>query len=676
MTINTQSEKDQPMTNHAYAVTGRTVEITDMDENIIVSFMQADHPKTNPSTTTTTERTTTMTTDTSTIPLNSLIAWQGNVRKTNSDTGLDELAASITAHGLLQSLVVRKDRKGKHAVIAGRRRLLALTALAKAGTIPPDMPVPCHVIDGYANAAEISLAENTVREPMHPADEFDAFLALIETGTHPADIAARFGVTEKVVQQRLKLAHVSPIIIAAYREGKIALAHVMAFSVTDDHAAPHRVWEQLEARQLEDPEMIRDTLTEDEITTKDRRVKFVTLKAYEKAGGAVRRDLFAQDDDGVFIQDIFLLESLVAKKLEKTAAAIRKEGWKWVEVRASFDYAEWSKCERRYPEAEPLPADLQAELDALNKEYDELNEAEWDDESGEENPRLDEITRRIEEIEDREKSWRPETLAMAGVIVTIGADGKADIHYGFVKPEDDPKKAAKGKTKIVTGTGEDGTVTEIEVAEARALPATLTESLTAHKSAAISAALKDRPAVALAAVVHGMTLQVFFGSRSRTTSLQITATSSSLRKVQNSTAFEVLEQARAQWGEQIPGSPDDLWTWCLEQPQDVLLDLLAFCAALTVNAVQVKADRPDGERLVHARQLGEALKIDMAKWFRPTAENYFGKISKAQIIEALCEIKGGIAPAWNTAKKTDLALIAEREIANTDWLPPLLKRAA
>ena len=306
-------------------------------------------------------------TNTETIPLNKLTAWPGNVRKTGADTGLAELSASIAAHGLLQSLVVRKDKKGKYAVVAGRRRLLALASLAEAGTIAADAPIPCHVIAGDANATEISLAENAVREQMHPADEFDAFLALIESGMHPADIAARFGVTETVVQQRLKLARVSPVIIDAYRKDEIALAHVMAFAVTDDHAAQERVWNELSEWQLEDPDNIRDALTADEVTAKDRRVKFVTLKAYEKAGGAVRRDLFAQDEDGVFIQDIVLLESLVAKKLEKTAAAVRKEGWKWVEIRPSFDYSEWSKCERRYPQAPPLAADLQAELDALDQ---------------------------------------------------------------------------------------------------------------------------------------------------------------------------------------------------------------------------------------------------------------------------------------------------------------------
>lgn len=302
-------------------------------------------------------------TTTATIPLNRLTAWPGNVRKTGADTSLDALSASIAAHGLLQSLVVRKDRRGRYAVVAGRRRLLALTSLAEAGNIAADTAIPCHVISGDVNATEISLVENAVREQMHPADEFEAFLALIEDGMRPADIAARFGVTEAVVQQRLKLARVSPVIIEAYRQGEIALAHVMAFAVADDHAAQETVWQNLSEWQLNDPDTIREALTGNEVTARDRRVKFVTLKAYEKAGGAVRRDLFAQGEDGVFIQDIVLLESLVAKKLEKAAKALHPEGWKWIAVRSSFDHGEWAKCLRRYPEPAPLPQDLEAELE-------------------------------------------------------------------------------------------------------------------------------------------------------------------------------------------------------------------------------------------------------------------------------------------------------------------------
>jgi ParB family chromosome partitioning protein len=129
---------------------------------------------------------------TTTISLNKLFAWDGNVRKTESDKAISELAASIAAHGLLQSLVVRKDKGGKYAVVAGGRRLLALQALAEAGTVKADHPVPCRVIGRDADATKISLAENVQREAMHPADEFEAFKALIENGkTRPMAVNRR-----------------------------------------------------------------------------------------------------------------------------------------------------------------------------------------------------------------------------------------------------------------------------------------------------------------------------------------------------------------------------------------------------------------------------------------------------------------------------------------------------
>lgn len=100
-----------------------------------------------------------MTDTTITIPLNKLLAWDGNVRKTDADKGIEELAASIEAHGLLQSLVVKKDEGGKYAVVAGRRRLKALHILLKAKAIKTDHPVAAHLIDAAADATEISLTE-------------------------------------------------------------------------------------------------------------------------------------------------------------------------------------------------------------------------------------------------------------------------------------------------------------------------------------------------------------------------------------------------------------------------------------------------------------------------------------------------------------------------------------
>jgi ParB family transcriptional regulator, chromosome partitioning protein len=147
------------------------------------------------------------------IPLNKLLAWNGNVRTTEVDQAIDELAASIASVGLLQNLVVRKEPRGRYAVIAGRRRLLALSYLANQGSLKSSWPVPCQIAEEGASLTEISLSENVVRVAMHPADEFEAFLKLMEEGKSVSDIAARFGVIETVVNRRLALARLSPSLL-------------------------------------------------------------------------------------------------------------------------------------------------------------------------------------------------------------------------------------------------------------------------------------------------------------------------------------------------------------------------------------------------------------------------------------------------------------------------------
>ena len=62
-------------------------------------------------------------------------------------------------------------------MVAGGRRLAALKLLAKRKRIASDFPVPCHVVSPD-EAAEVSLAENIVRTPLHPADQFEAFSKL------------------------------------------------------------------------------------------------------------------------------------------------------------------------------------------------------------------------------------------------------------------------------------------------------------------------------------------------------------------------------------------------------------------------------------------------------------------------------------------------------------------
>src|SRR5271169_2128399 len=96
--------------------------------------------------------------------------------------------------------------------------------------------------------------------------------------------------------------------------------------------------------------------------------------------------------------------------------------------------------------------------------------------------------------------------------------------------------------------------------------------------------------MALQSIVHGH----------HPTCLQISASNVPGKTVREAAAFEAIEHMRQNWAERIPGNPDALWTWCLEQDQNVLIDLLAFCAATTINAVQTKAVPSVHAQLRHA----------------------------------------------------------------------------
>jgi len=604
-------------------------------------------------------------TDITTIPLSKLELWDGNVRKTGAHEGIAELKASIVAHGLLQSLVVRKGKRGKFGIVAGQRRYLALKSLAKDGSIAKDYEVPCRLADDDIDASELSLAENVMRAPMHPADQFEAFRDLIDRGAGIADVAARFGVSETIVTKRLKLGRLSDVILDAYRSGDIGLDEAQAFAVTDDREAQERVFADLDEWNLR-PDTIRRALTAEEIPTSDKRVRFVGVDAYTEAGGVIRQDLFSESDTG-YLQDPQLLERLVQEKLQSIAGHLSAEGWRWVEIVPDADYRSYAGFQRRYPEHVELSDEEQAELERLTTEYDDL--VDTDEDANVE--RLEELERQIDATTARTQVWPAETRAIAGVIVSLGYDGMPEIERGLVRKEE------AHLAKAAEADGDD--VDESAPQAPTGLSPKLVEDLTAQKSAAIAAELMGKPDIALAAVVHALAVEVFhMGYRSETCldlSLRIPYLQSSIAQPASCKALAALEQERDRFADHIPGDPARLWTWCLDRSRDELLGLLAFIAAISVNAVRRKADSAGDPRYVHADALAEALSLDMTGWFTPTAEGYFSRINRAQMLSAIDEAKGSHAPSLEKLKKAELAARAQDLVAGTGWLPSPLRIA-
>src|ERR1700704_3229764 len=169
------------------------------------------------------------------IPFNKLVLSQSNVRRVKAGVSVEELAEDIGRRGLLQGLSVRAVadeagvETGMFEIPAGGRRFRALELLVKQKRLAKTAPVPCVVREGGLSE-EDSLAENVQRAPLHPLDQFRAFLALREKGQSEEEIAAAFFVSVNVVKQRLKLASVSPKLLDAYAEDGMTLDQLMAFT--------------------------------------------------------------------------------------------------------------------------------------------------------------------------------------------------------------------------------------------------------------------------------------------------------------------------------------------------------------------------------------------------------------------------------------------------------------
>jgi len=626
------------------------------------------------------------------IPLNKLKKSPKNARKTpHAETEIEALAASIAVKGLLQNLVVEPERDadggetGNYLVTIGEGRRLAQLLRVKRKQIKKNEPIRC-VLDTEHDAHEISLAENVIRTNMHPADQFEAFKQLAEErGMSAEDIAARFGVTPHVVRQRLRLGAVSPKLMQVYREGGLTLEQLMAFGLTEDHARQEQVFENLSYNK--DASIIRRMLTETHVSGRDRRARFVGSEAYEQAGGVIMRDLFAEDYGGYF-EDAGLLDRLVLEKLETIATEVRNEGWKWAEAHIDFPHSHGMR--RVYPHPVSLSADdeerlsaAQAEFDALSTQYESAEELSDDADA-----KFGELEAEIERLSERQQAYGTDDIARGGVFVVLNHDGTVRLERGFVRPEDD--KPAELETTNETGpvtengerpnAGSSGAVngaSEDEAEGEKALSDLLVRDLTAHRTLGLRVALGESPDVALIAVTHTLVAQSFYDGYDVGTCLGLKSERPSLAGhadgIEDTPAARTLADRHAAWAKQLPQSVGDLWAFIVALDPDSRMALFAHSAALTAYAVRVSWDKTP-RVWANADAVAEAVGLDMTAFWSPTARSYFGRVSKARILEAVREaVSDDAAKQMADMKKQPMAEAAERLLAGTGWLPSLLR---
>ncbi|MEJ1962921.1 MAG: hypothetical protein WDO56_15790 [Gammaproteobacteria bacterium] len=455
----------------------------------------------------------------------------------------------------------------------------------------------------------------------------------------------------------------------------MTLEHLMALAVTDDHDRQRKAWDSL-SQNYRHASTLREALTREEVSTGSAIAKFVA-DAYRKAGGPLRKDLFSKEDEA-FIVDVELLNRLVTEKLAKAAAKVKKERVAWVESTPRLLHSDLSAYARvetilREPteeEAARLKA-LSDEADFLQTEAEGLNEE--NDSDGERGEEIDERLGQIQEEEDTITEGRreadPEQQALAGAIVTIGDNGKLKIERGLLKAED--KKRLKSKGKTAEAGSDEAAPTKV----AQIHSAALVRRLTAHQTLALQATLAQRPSIALVALTHRLLAQTFSSLRDADGALQISVRHTDLNgygeDLRTSKAYKALEELKGALAAKLPDESGGLLNWLIEQPQETVLELLAFCVAVTLFGVHGDESPSDMD------ELGRVAGLDMREWWQATAATYFGSVPKARMIAVVTEAASPeAAVSLPLLKKADAAQVAEQRVGGTGWLPSVLRMEA
>lgn len=592
------------------------------------------------------------------VPLASLIKSPLNVRTVPySAESVSELADSIKGVGLLQNLVVHTLPGDRHGVAAGGRRLAALNMLAERNILPADWPVRVKVIpQELATAA--SMTENGHRRDMHPAEQIAGFRAMAQEGKTPAQIGDLLGYSPRHVQRMLKLADLAPVILDALAEDRITTEHCQALALENDTARQVQVFEAAcQSGWGGKPEVqtIRRLVTESEVAVAgNSKFRFVGADAFSP--DELRTDLFS-DDEGGYV-DCVALDAALLEKLQAVAEHLREaEGWEWCAGRMEpvGECREDAGTYRCLPEPEAVLTEAEEErLNELMTRYDALeNQCEESD--------LLEAEMKLMRCMAKVRAWTPEMRAGGGVVVSWRY-GNVCVQRGVqLRSEDDAADDADRTEQMQ----EKASVEEIS------LP--LLTKMSSERTLAVQAALMQQPDKSLALLAWTLCLNVF-GSGAYSKPAQISlecehySLTSDAPSGKEGAAFMALMAEKARLAALLPeGWSRDMTTF-LSLSQEVLLSLLSFCTACSLNGVQTRECGHTSRSPLDS--LETAIGFHMRDWWQPTKANFFGHLKKPQIIAALNEAGlSGAARDAEKMKKGDAAEHAEFHMKDNRWVP-------
>lgn len=603
------------------------------------------------------------------VPAANLEKSPANVRKSSDPDADARLQANIAERGVLQNLVgVPIARKrGHYRITAGGRRLAAVHRLIEEGIFPADYAVPLLVLKNQADEVEVSLQENFFHLEMNPAEACRAFRDVIEVeGKSPADVARRFGVTERFVLGRLRLAGLAEPVFDALEANAITLDVAQAYASTSDTARQAAVFELLRHSYTRaNVSEIRRQLACYSYRAGDPKAMLVGREDYVAAGGRIEEDLFS-DAGTVCWLDTQIVDDLAERKLAEAAEAIRlREGFGEIRAVAAthIPYSQTWGLQQLHGEQPDLSDEQQARKDQI-----EIELAEWSDahDSGEYEP-SDEDEAHVASLKTElasltapapviEESRKAEALAY----VVIGDDGVPRIHeqfYVMPAPEPEVEPDAEEESDGTGGEHHDG---DVAGDDKPVLSQRLLERLAMMKVELLALHVASDPGFALdlATFILADASAMTYGPHVPS-ELRGPAPARLVHDF-NSDMPAALEWAKLQDGLdrrwQGRGSAVERYKAFCALPEEVRAAWLGWAVARTLRAV------PYGHgEAAFLDHLGSKLAIDVAAWWRPTAAAYFDKIPKPAILDLFAEIGGAdLKSRYAGSKKHDLAAAAER----------------
>ncbi|HAV8062824.1 TPA: DUF3560 domain-containing protein [Escherichia coli] len=333
------------------------------------------------------------------------------------------------------------------------------------------------------------------------------------------------------------------------------------------------------------------------------------------------------------------------------------EGWEWCAGRMEpvGECREDAGTYRCLPEPEAVLTEAEEErLNELMTRYDALeNQCEESD--------LLEAEMKLMRCMAKVRAWTPEMRAGGGVVVSWRY-GNVCVQRGVqLRSEDDVADDADRTEQVQ----EKASVEEIS------LP--LLTKMSSERTLAVQAALMQQPDKSLTLLAWTLCLNVF-GSGAYSKPAQISleckhySLTSDAPSGKEGAAFMALMAEKARLAALLPeGWSRDMTTF-LSLSQEVLLSLLSFCTACSLNGVQTRECGHTSRSPLDT--LETAIGFHMRDWWQPTKANFFGHLKKPQIIAALNDAGlSGAARDAEKMKKGDAAEHAEHHMKDNRWVP-------